>query len=138
MATENFKRNLLLILCGEGKNLTLVVCFLLPLKGEIKKKCLTLAAYFPRLETPGLPVCYPLKGMVDGNKVVTGHGKQDTRFHRGKGVNEVKSRLQGSSLGDSPIRHPLQLASWLMSPSDLWLPAWQGNRTWVHGDSGHP
>ena len=34
-------------------------CFFLPLKGEIKK-CLTLAACFLRLETPGLPACYPL------------------------------------------------------------------------------
>jgi len=36
MATQNFKRNLLLILYREGKNLTLVVHFLLLLKGEIK------------------------------------------------------------------------------------------------------
>ena len=41
------------------KKLTPVVCFLLPLKGEIKI-CLMLAAYFLRLETPGLPACYPL------------------------------------------------------------------------------
>ena len=60
MATQNFKRNLLLILYREGeKNLTLVVCLLLPLKGEIKK-CLALAAYFLRLETPSLPACYVL------------------------------------------------------------------------------
>ena len=38
------------------KTLTLVVCFLLLLKGE--KKGLTLATYFLRLETPGLPACY--------------------------------------------------------------------------------
>ena len=44
MATQNFERNLLLNLYREGKNLTLVVCFLLPLERE--KKCLTLAAYF--------------------------------------------------------------------------------------------
>ena len=61
MATQNFKRNLLLILYRKGKkNLTLVVCFLLPLKREIKK-CLTLAAYLIHLETPGLLACYPLK-----------------------------------------------------------------------------
>ena len=37
MATQNFKINLLSILYREGeKNLTLVVCFLLPLKREIK------------------------------------------------------------------------------------------------------
>ena len=59
MATQNFKRNLLLILCREGKNLTLVVCFLLPLKREIKKS-LMLAAYFLRLQTSSLPACYPL------------------------------------------------------------------------------
>ena len=35
-------------------------CFLLPLKRAIKKR-LTLAACFLRLETPGLPACYPLK-----------------------------------------------------------------------------
>uniref|UniRef100_G3MXB5 Ig-like domain-containing protein n=1 Tax=Bos taurus TaxID=9913 RepID=G3MXB5_BOVIN len=44
MATQNFERNLLLNLYRKGKNLTLVVCFLLPLERE--KKCLTLAAYF--------------------------------------------------------------------------------------------
>ena len=43
---------------GEKKNLSLVVCFLLPLERE--KKRLTLAAYFLRLETPSLPACYPL------------------------------------------------------------------------------
>ena len=38
METQNFKRNLLLIWHREGKNnLTLVVCFLLPLKREIKE-----------------------------------------------------------------------------------------------------
>ena len=60
MATQNFKRHLFLKLYREGeKNLTLAVCFLLPLKREIKK-CLTLAAYFLLLETPGLPACYSL------------------------------------------------------------------------------
>ena len=45
-ATQNFKRNLLLNLYRERekKNVTLIVCFLLPLKRE--KKYLTLAAYF--------------------------------------------------------------------------------------------
>ena len=39
MVTQNFKGNLLLILYREGeKILTLVVCFLLPLKRKIKKK----------------------------------------------------------------------------------------------------
>ena len=41
------------------KNLTLVACFLLPLK-RVSKKSVTLAAYFLRLETPGFPACYPL------------------------------------------------------------------------------
>ena len=41
------------------KNLTLVVCFLLMLKGEIKKMSDT-CSLFPSLETPGLPACYPL------------------------------------------------------------------------------
>ena len=50
------------------KNLTLVICFLLLLKGEIKKKCLTLAAYFLHLETPGLSVCYPLRIMSSVNR----------------------------------------------------------------------
>ena len=44
------------------KTLTLVVCFLLPLKRE--RKHLTLAAYFLHLETPSLPACYPLKMSV--------------------------------------------------------------------------
>ena len=42
-----------------GKNVTLVVCFLMQLKREIKK-CLKLADYFILLETPGLLACYPL------------------------------------------------------------------------------
>ena len=42
-----------------GKNVTLVVCFLMQLKREIKK-CLKLADYFLLLETPGLLACYPL------------------------------------------------------------------------------
>ena len=60
-ATQNFKRNLLLILYRDGeKNLTFV-CFLLPLKREIKK-CLTLAAYFLHLEIPVfLPVSFSLQ-----------------------------------------------------------------------------
>jgi len=63
MATQNFKRNLLLILYRDGeKNLTFV-CFLLPLKREIKK-CLTLAAYSLCLETPGLPACYFLNLLI--------------------------------------------------------------------------
>ena len=33
----------------------------LPAIEERDKKCLTLAAYFLLLETPGLPACYPLK-----------------------------------------------------------------------------
>ena len=42
-----------------------LVCFLLPLKREIKKKkCLTLAAYILCFETPGLPACYPLKLII--------------------------------------------------------------------------
>ena len=64
MATQNFKRNLLLIFVYKReKNLTLVVCFLLPLKREIKNH-LTLATYFLRFETPSLPSCYPLTVQV--------------------------------------------------------------------------
>ena len=63
-AIQNFKRNLLLNLYRERKkNVTLVVCFLLPLKREIKNH-LTLATYFLRLETPSLPSCYPLTVQV--------------------------------------------------------------------------
>ena len=40
-----------------------LVCFLLLLKREIKK-CLTLAAYFLRLETTGLPACFPLISLL--------------------------------------------------------------------------
>ena len=58
MATQTLKRNLLVTLYREGKkNLTL--CFLLPLKGEVKKG-LTLVACFLCVEIPGLPACYPL------------------------------------------------------------------------------
>ena len=56
MASQNFKRNLFLNLHRKGgKILTLVICFHLPLKREIKKKSLTLAAYFLPFETPGVP-----------------------------------------------------------------------------------
>ena len=58
MATLTFQRNLLNLYGEGGKNVTLV-CFLQLLKRE-RKKCLTLAAYSLCLETPGLPVCYPL------------------------------------------------------------------------------
>ena len=58
MATQNFKRNFFFNLYGEWEKTLTLVCFLLPLKRE-NKKCLTLAAYFLRLETPGLPACYP-------------------------------------------------------------------------------
>ena len=57
-AAENFKRDLFLNLYREGgENLTFV-CLLLPPKREIKN-CLTLAVYFLRLETPGLPSFLP-------------------------------------------------------------------------------
>ena len=59
MATQNFKKPLFKFVYRRGKNITLVVCFLLPLKRKIKK-CLTLAAYFLLLDTSGLPACYPL------------------------------------------------------------------------------
>ena len=65
MATQNFKRNLLNLYREGKKNLTLVVCFLLPLKREIKKNPLTLAAYFLCLETPRLPACYSLKVLLE-------------------------------------------------------------------------
>ena len=60
MATQNFKRNLLLNLYREGEKNVTLVSFLLPLKREIKKR-VTLAAYSLSLETPGLPACYPLE-----------------------------------------------------------------------------
>ena len=52
-------RKLLLIFMEKEKNLTLVVCSLLPLKGGIKK-CLIRAARFLGVETPGLSACRPL------------------------------------------------------------------------------
>ena len=59
MATQNFKRNLLLSLHRErGKKSDTCSCFLLPLKREIKN--LTLAARYLRLETPGLLAFYAL------------------------------------------------------------------------------
>ena len=60
MATQNFKRSLLLNLYPEGEKNVTLVCFLLPLKTETKKS-LTLAAYFLCLKTPGLPAYYPLQ-----------------------------------------------------------------------------
>ena len=60
MATQYFKRNLFkFVLRREYIYIYLsLVCFLLQLKKD--KKCLTLAAYFLYLQTPGLPACYPL------------------------------------------------------------------------------
>ena len=58
MATQNFKRNFLLILYREGKKFD--TCSLFPPAAYGRdKKYLTLAAYFLHLETPGLPACYP-------------------------------------------------------------------------------
>ena len=70
MATQNFKRNLLLTLYREGgkKNLALVVCFLLPLKREVKKS-LTLAAYVLSLGTLAfLPVTPQKEARKQGRK----------------------------------------------------------------------
>ena len=58
MATQPVERNLL-NLYREGK--TSLVCFL-PLKRE---KCLAPAASFLRLETLGLPACYPLTAFME-------------------------------------------------------------------------
>ena len=67
METQNFKRNCLLILYREGgKDLTLAVCFLLPLKREITK-WLALAAYFFHLETPSLPALLPSQLRLNNN-----------------------------------------------------------------------
>ena len=52
-------REISFYICIEKEKKITLVCFLLPLKREIKK-CLTLAAYLLHLETPGLPACYPL------------------------------------------------------------------------------
>ena len=59
MATQNFKRNLL-VLYTEGKNLTLVACFLLPLKE--REKLSDTCSLFPLFGAPSLPACYPLTG----------------------------------------------------------------------------
>ena len=64
MATQNFRRNLLLILYREGeKNLTLVVCCLLPLKREIKN-----VWHFQPISsvwrTPSLLASYPISILV--------------------------------------------------------------------------
>ena len=58
MATQNFKGNLFLNLYREGEKL-FNICLFPPAAKERDKKCLTLAAYFLCLETPGLPACYP-------------------------------------------------------------------------------
>ena len=59
MATQNFKRNLLLVLYREGKKSDTCSLFLPAFWGRDKKR-LTLEAYFLHLETPGLPACYLL------------------------------------------------------------------------------
>ena len=59
MATQYFKRNLLLNLYREGKN----IASLFPPGAQERQKCLTLAGYFLCLETPGLPAHYPLNRM---------------------------------------------------------------------------
>ena len=61
MATQTFKRNLLLILYREGKkkkNLTLGICFLLPL--QEREKTSDGCSLFPPFGDPSLPACYPL------------------------------------------------------------------------------
>ena len=68
MATQYFKRNLFLNLYREGgkKNVSLVSsCHL-----RERKRCLTLAAYFLCLETPGLPTCYPLTYFLNDRTTV--------------------------------------------------------------------
>ena len=57
METLYFKRNLLLNLYREGKN----IASLFPPGAQEREKCLTLAGYFLCLETPGLSACYPLR-----------------------------------------------------------------------------
>ena len=59
MATQNFKRNLL-ILYREGKKKSGTYSFFPPAAEETEKNCLTLAVYFLRLGPPSLPACYPL------------------------------------------------------------------------------
>ena len=69
MATQNFKINLLLNLLyrEREKNLTFVSsCHL-----RERYKCLTLAAYFLHLETPGLPACDPPKSTHTGTQTQT-------------------------------------------------------------------
>ena len=56
MATQHFKRNLLLNLYREGKTYRWFVSSC----AKEREQCLALAAYFLRLETPGLPACFPL------------------------------------------------------------------------------
>ena len=56
MATEYFKRTLLLNWYREEKN----IASLFPPATEERERCLTLAACFLCLETPGLPACYSL------------------------------------------------------------------------------
>ena len=46
------------------KNLTLVVCFLLLLKGEIKMS--DACSLFPPFGDPDLPACYPLNPLTTG------------------------------------------------------------------------
>ena len=59
MATQYFKKNLLLNLYREEKN----IASLFPPASQEREKCLTLAGYFLHLETPGLPFCYPFRGI---------------------------------------------------------------------------
>ena len=78
MATQNFKRDFLLILYREWK------------------KNLTLAAYFLHLGAPSLPACYLLNEMVGWQHQPDGH-----EFEQAPGVGDG----QGSLVRCSPWAH---------------------------------
>ena len=69
MATQNFKRNLLLNLYREGKKYISLVCFLLPLKREIKNTW-PLQPISIIWRPPSVPVCYPLTRVFSSELVL--------------------------------------------------------------------
>ena len=73
-------------------NLTLAVCFLLPLKRD--EKWLTLATYLLLLETPSHPACYPLNTIRLSRQVYTDKKAQARKSQMGVGNANKESSIK--------------------------------------------